>query len=274
MRRLVWVLAAVLGGAVTTQAQVAPPSILKDDCSGLKGKARRQCDARNAAGNGPAVAAKPDRDDMPTGADADVPGEPPTTRPTVAPKATAKPDTSDMPTGRDFDPPADSMGPLLPDGTPDPRGALPPRPLTGAAPSGGAAQGASSSSSSSADDDDVAPTTSGGDTPVKATTLKDLGSHGDSSAARVKLEQNRVADDVKVGRFYLKDGDLPGAEARFKDAIEHDPEDPEAHFAMAELLLEQKRNPEATAELKRYLDLAPDDEHTKDAKKMLAKLGK
>jgi thioredoxin-like negative regulator of GroEL len=155
------------------------------------------------------------------------------------------------------------MGPLRPDGTPDTE--APARP--------GAAGGASSSSSSS-DDDDAPPTTAGGDTPVKAATLKDLGSHADSSEARVKLEQSRVQDDVKVGRFYMQTGNTAGAEARFKDALEHDPDDPEAHFAMAELLLKQKRNAEAAAELHKYLQVAPDDDHTRDAKKMLAKLGK
>ena len=109
---------------------------------------------------------------------------------------------------------------------------------------------------------------------MKAATLKDLGSHADSSAARVKLEQSRVSDDVKVGRFYLRDGNFAGAEGRFKDALEHDPENPDANFAMAELLLKQKRKPEAAAQLKRYLAIAPDDEHTKDAQKMLAKLSK
>ncbi|WP_419806766.1 tetratricopeptide repeat protein [Terriglobus sp.] len=278
MRGAVWVLTAgLLGAGVVAQAQLPPPTILKEDCSTLRGKAKTHCEKRNAAGDVSAVAAKPDSSDMPTGADADVPGEPPTPRPAGA-KAAAKPNTSDMPTGKDADPPASSMGPLRPDGTPDTEG--PPRPpasSSSSSSSGSPLSGSSSSgssSSSSADDDDVAPTTSGSDTPVKAATLKDLGSHADSSAARVKLEQNRVADDVKVGRFYLRDGNLSGAEARFKDAIEHDPNDPEARFAMAELLLKQKRNGEAAAQLQQYLTLAPDDEHTKDARRMLAKLGK
>lgn len=272
MRGAVWiVVAGLFGVAVAARAQLPPPGILKEDCTVLRGKAKKQCEARNSAGESSATTGKPDTSDMPTGADADVPGEPPSPRPAGGAKAAGKPDTSDMPSGKDADPPADSMGPLLPDGRPDPRGPLPP-PLPGSSSSGASSSGSSSSSSS--DDDDVAPTTSGGDTPVKAATLKDLGSHADSSAARVKLEQNRVTDDVKVGRFYLRDGNLSGAEARFKDALEHDPEDPEAHFAMAELLLRQKRNDDAAAQLKRYLELAPDDDHTKDAKKMLAKLGK
>lgn len=277
MRYLGWVFAAVLSGAcVVGHAQVAPPGILKEDCSTLKGKAKRQCEARNTAGETPAAATKPvDPGDMPTGADADVPGEPPTPRRATAAKGAVKPDTSDMPSGKDADPPADSMVPLLPNGQPDPRGSLPsgsPKPPSSSSSSSSA--DASSSSSSSTDDDDVAPTTAGGDTPVKAATLKDLGSHADSSAARVKLEQSRVNDDLKVGWFYLRDGNLNGAEARFKDALQHDPDDPEAHFAMAELLLKQKRKDEAAAQLKRYLELAPDDDHTKDAKKLLAKLGK
>ena len=165
MRWLAVVFVAVLAsGAV---AQVAPPGILKEDCSVLKGKAKRQCEARNAAGDAPAGAAKPaDNSDMPTGVDADVPGEPPSPRPAAGAKAAARPDTSDMPTGKDADPPADSMGPLLPDGRPDPRGPLPP-------PASSSSSSSGSGSSSSSDDDDVAPTTSGSDTPVKAATLKD-----------------------------------------------------------------------------------------------------
>ena len=274
MRGLVWGAVLLLGGACTVaRAQVLPPpSILKEDCTVLKGKAQRQCEARNAAGDAAGSVAKaPDASDMPMGADADVPGEPPSPRPAKNGKAAAKPDTRDMPMGKDADPPADSMGPLLPNGQPDPRGPLP---SAGTPSSSSSSSSGSSSSSSSSDDDDVAPTTSGGDTPVKAATLKDLGSHADSSAARVKLEQNRVADDLKVGRFYLRDGNFAGAEARFKDAMEHNPDDPEPHFAMAQLLLKQKRNADAATQLKAYLTLAPDDEHTKDAQKMLAKLGK
>ena len=272
MRGALWLVAVGLLGACCAgaRAQVAPPSILKEDCSTLKGKAKKHCEERNTAGDAPASAAAAGAGDMPTGADADVPGEPVTPRPAARTKAAAKPDTRDMPTGKDADPPAESMGPLRPDGTPDTEGP-PLRPGGSGASSSSSSGGAGSSSSS---DDDVAPTTSGGDTPVKAATLKDLGSHADSSAARVKLEQNRVADDLKVGRYYLHDGDLAGAEGRFKDALEHDPENPDAHFALAELLLKQKRKPEAVAELKRYLNLAPDDEHTKDAQKMLAKLEK
>lgn len=267
MRYLGWMFAVLLGGAgAVAHAQLPPPSILKEDCTVLKGKAKKQCEARNGAGESAASAAKPaDTSDAPTGVDADVPGEPPSPRHAANAKTAAKPDTSDMPTGKDADPPADSMGPLLPDGRPDPRGPLP----TPAPPSS-----SSSSASPLPDDDDVAPTTSGADTPVKAATLKDLGSHADSSAARVKLEQNRVTDDLKVGRFYLKDGDLAGAEGRFKDALQHAPEDPDANFAMAELLLKQKRKDAAVVQLKRYLELAPDDEHTNDAKKMLAKIEK
>lgn len=249
------------GPALRAQiAPIAPPSILKEDCGTLKGRAKAQCEKRNAAGENTVAKPADASHDTPTGADADVPGEPPTPRSSQNGAAKAKPDTSDMPKGTDADPPSSSMGPLRPDGTPDTEG--PPR-TPGAA-----------SSSSSSDDDDVAPTTSASDTPVKAATLKDLGSHAESSEARVKLEQNRVYDDVKVGRFYLRDGNLSGAEARFRDALQHDPDDPEAHFAMAELLLKQKRSGEAAAQLKRYLELAPEDDHTKDAKKMLTKLGK
>lgn len=265
MRWVIGLVVAGVLGVLPVRAQVAPPSILKEDCTKLKGKAKARCEASNKAPEAPARKPADASSDMPTGADADVPGEPPTVRPSVAPKA--KPDTSDMPTGRDADPPAESLGPLKPDGTPD----------TEAGRSSSSSSSSSSTpagGSSPAEDDDAPPTTAGGDSPVKAATLKDLGSHADSSAARAKLEANRVADDLKIGRFYMQDGNLTGAEARFKDALQHDPEEPEAHFALAELMLKQKRNDEAAAQLRAYLQLAPDDDHTKEAKKLLAKLGK
>lgn len=280
---LVW--AGLLGAGGAAVAQVAPPSIVREDCSVLKGKSRQKCEARaKAADDASAAAAKTKAadvgSDMPTGADADVPGEPASAaRPGAgAPQSGGgalkpKPDTSDMPAGKDADPPAESMGPLKPDGTPDTDA-----PRAGAG-SGGSSSSSSSSSSSGAgaankDEDDAAPTTAGGDSPVKPSSLKDLGSHADTSVARAKLEANRVADDVKVGRYYMQGGNFPGAEKRFQDALAHDPEDPEAHFAMAELLLKLKRNDEASAQLKTYLALAPDDDHTKEAKKLLAKLRK
>lgn len=82
-----------------------------------------------------------------------------------------------------------------------------------------------------------------------------------------------MEDDLKVGRFYFKDGNYAGATARYQDALQHDPENPEAHFGLAQVLLKQNKRQDAIGHLQRYVQLAPDDEHTKEAQKLLAKLG-
>ncbi len=108
---------------------------------------------------------------------------------------------------------------------------------------------------------------------MKSSDLRDLGQPKSNPAeARTKLEATRVEDDIKVGRFYFKDGNYTGATARYKDALERDPENPDAHFGLAEVLIKQNKRADAAAELQKYLVLAPDDDHTKDARKMLAKL--
>ncbi len=240
----------VLAGAAAAQTPVgAPPPVTVQDCTRLKGKAKKECVAANAPA--PAAATKPaDADDkfaFPEG-DSKNGGE------TERAGGQVRKDVGDMPTSGVPDPPAESVAPPPP------------------------AAGSSSSSSSSgggapaADDDDAAPTTVGGDTPVKASDLKNLGARTDSAEGRRKLEQTRVEDDLKVGRYYFKDGNYPGATARYQDALQRDPDNPEAHFGLAEVLLKQNKRPEAVAQLQRYLELAPDDDHTKDAQKMLAKL--
>ena len=136
--------------------------------------------------------------------------------------------------------------------------------------------GASSSSSSQmpdAGDDDAPPTTSAGDTPVKATSLKDLGSHADVTGARAKLEANRVPDDLKVGHFYLEQGNPQGAYLRFKDAAEHDPDNPEARYGLAEAANKLKKRDEAIANYQLCLALDPGGDHDKAVRAALKGLG-
>jgi tetratricopeptide (TPR) repeat protein len=154
-------------------------------------------------------------------------------------------------------------------------------PPDGYSSSGGSSSGSnssedsgSSSSSRSADDDaDVAPTTAAPNAPVKAAKLKDLGSRGDMSAARAKLEQTRVADDLKIAKFYWNDGNTQGAYLRYKDAVDHAPDDPDARFGLAEAASKLKKNDEAILNYREYLKADPDGDHDKDARRALAKLG-
>ena len=149
-------------------------------------------------------------------------------------------------------------------------------------PDGYSSSGSSSSSSSSdggspnaaADDDaDVAPTTAAPNAPVKASKLKDLGSRGDMSAARLKLEATRVADDLKIAKFYMNDGNTQGAYLRYKDAVDHAPDDAEARFGLAQAASKLKKTEEAVLNYREYLKLDADGDHDRDVRQALAKLG-
>jgi tetratricopeptide (TPR) repeat protein len=132
---------------------------------------------------------------------------------------------------------------------------------------------ASSSSSHTDDDADVAPTTAAPDAPVKASALKDLGSRGDTTEARLKLEQTRVADDLKVAHFYLQDGNAQGAYLRYKDAVDHAPDEPDARFGLAEAASKLNKRDEAVLNYREYLKLDPDGDHDKETRRALAKMG-
>jgi hypothetical protein len=134
--------------------------------------------------------------------------------------------------------------------------------------------GASSSSDTEDKDDPVAPTTQDGDSPVKAAPLNDLGSSGSTSARREKLEKTRIADDLKVGNFYRNDGNWMGWYLRMKDAVDHDPENEEAHWGMAQAAEKLKKTDEAKAHYEEYLRLDPEGDHAKDAAQALKALPK
>ncbi len=188
-------------------------------------------------------------EDSKHGADAE--GTPP-----AAPAPSAQKNRlSDMPTDAVPDPPASSQEPMhLPPGTS----------------SSGDAPG--TSSSRGAEEDDVAPTTAAPDAPVKASPLKDLGSRGDLSTARAKLEITRVDDDLKVGRFYMKDGNAQGAYLRFKDALGRAPDDPDVQFNVAEAAAALNKREEAIASYKETLRLDPGGDHEKASRKALDRL--
>ncbi len=172
----------------------------------------------------------------------------------------------EMPTTGVPDPPTSSDQPIH----------LPPGSSSSSGDDAGSAGGGSSSgarASSSSDDDDAAPTAAPSDAPVKASALKDLGSRGDTSAARLKLEQTRVADDLKIGTYYLQAGNAQGAYLRFKDAVEHAPDEPDARFGLAETSSRLNKRDEAALNYREYLRLDAGGDHDKAARKALGKLG-
>ena len=166
----------------------------------------------------------------------------------------------DMPTSGVPDPPASSEKPMK----------LPPG---GYSSSSGGDEATGTSSSRSSDDDDVAPTTASPNAPVKASALKDFGSHGDTSVARAKLEQTRIQDDLKVGSFYMKDGNAQGAYLRFKDAVDHAPDDPDARYNLAEAASKLNKRDEAILNYRECLKLDPAGDHDKASRKALQRLG-
>lgn len=142
--------------------------------------------------------------------------------------------------------------------------------------------GSSSSSSSSSNAGDL-PDSGAPDTP----DLKDAGSEGTQTrsgghilhraappAPKPQTADQREAEDLDVADFYMKSGDLKGAYLRTQDAVKIAPDDPSAHFALAEIAARLGKKDEAIAEYNACLKLDPTDKEKKDSGKALARLAK
>jgi len=82
-----------------------------------------------------------------------------------------------------------------------------------------------------------------------------------------------AAQDVRVGGFYLTNGDYKGAYERFKEATRVNPENADAVFGLAEAARGLKLNSEAADNYRVYLGAFPDGPKAKAARKALAQLG-
>ena len=140
--------------------------------------------------------------------------------------------------------------------------------------------GSSSSSSSSSADDDGAPAD-----PAATPDLKDKGSEGTPATpgrhilhrvnppgTKLQSSDEREQEDLDVAHFYIQTGDLQGAYLRSQDAVKTAPDDPDAHFALAEIALKLNKKDEAVAEYSAFLKLDPTEKELKDARKALARL--
>ena len=78
-----------------------------------------------------------------------------------------------------------------------------------------------------------------------------------------------AADDVHVGQFYLNREDYAGAYARFKEATQADPENPDAVFYLAEAAHRMNHKAEAVQNYQLYLDALPNGPKSKEARKAL-----
>jgi hypothetical protein len=138
---------------------------------------------------------------------------------------------------------------------------------------------ASSSSSSSNSNSDANPDP---DKPA----LTDKGSEGTTTPGRhllhrvnppgtkLQSDDEREAEDLSIAKFYLQSGNLPGALLRSKDAVKTVPDDPDAHFALAETFQRLDMREQAIDEYNACLKLSPDAKEAANAHKALAKLAK
>ena len=146
----------------------------------------------------------------------------------------------------------------------------------------------SGSSSSSSSSDDAIPGVPGANPGSKSDAtpgLTDKGSEGAQTqpgrhilhrvnpvGTKLQTPDEREAEDLDIAHFYTQTGDLQGAYLRSQDAVKTMPEDPEAHFALAEIALKLNKKDEAIAEYNACLKLDPDEKQVKASRKALARL--
>lgn len=129
----------------------------------------------------------------------------------------------------------------------------------------------SSSSSNSNPDGDVPP---GGDIP-KDTGRRKLGKPSDRDIESGSLAgEGRAKEDVRVGRYYLGNGNYKGAYGRFVEAARLDPVNIEAIYGLAASAAGLHHTDEALTNYKLYLEIAPDGSDAKSARKAIQALSK
>jgi hypothetical protein len=189
------------------------------------------------------------------------PGEPGDPKPAPASPASATPATT----------PADPFAfPGEPEDHPAARPAVPVNPKF---PFPDEAESSSSSSSSSAPSEP-----SPEPTPEKP-ALADKGSSGSTRSQRRHLPKvedldHRESEDLEISRYYVTTGNFLAAYNRAKDAVNTIPDDPLAHFAVAEAAARLNKRDEAIAEYQAYLKLDPEGEKVKQSQRALATLTK
>jgi len=147
----------------------------------------------------------------------------------------------------------------------------------------GPTSGSSSSSSSDGEPNPADAASSPESNP--APELKDKGSEGQQTVpgrhilhrvnppgTKLQSSEERAAEDVDVARFYMDTGDFNAAYLRGKDAVKLLPDDPSAHFRLAEAAMKLNKRDEAIEHYQQCLKLDPIDKEAKAAKKALSHL--
>ena len=87
-----------------------------------------------------------------------------------------------------------------------------------------------------------------------------------------KYNPMRAVHDVSVGKFYMKRGDIHGAIARFKDAIEYRPNYAEPCLLLGQAY-EKKGDPARAIDYyQQYLKILPSTPESKKVRERIAKL--
>jgi tetratricopeptide (TPR) repeat protein len=103
-----------------------------------------------------------------------------------------------------------------------------------------------------------------------AASRKKLELHDEGSVGHI--DTARADKDETVADFYEKNGNYEGAYLRYKDAVMFNPDDPDAHYLMAEMAQKTGKNADAMREYAAGLKLDPKNKRAKEARKALAEL--
>jgi tetratricopeptide (TPR) repeat protein len=139
---------------------------------------------------------------------------------------------------------------------------------------------AGSSSSSSSSSSNPAGDTAGGDTDPNADLPRDTGRRRLKKPSESDIQSGSLAgtgkaqDDVRIGRFYLSDGNYAGAYGRFSEASRLDPANLDAIYGLAASAAGMHLTDEALTNYKLYLQIAPDGNDAKSARKAIRELSK
>jgi tetratricopeptide (TPR) repeat protein len=138
-----------------------------------------------------------------------------------------------------------------------------------------ASSGSSSSSSSSSAGGDTDPNVDPNADLPRDTGRRKLKKPSEKDIQSGSLAgQGMAADDLRVGRFYLGNKNYKGAYGRFSEAARMDPTNVDAIYGLAAAAAGLHRTDEALTNYKLYLQIAPDGNDAKSARKAIQSLSK
>lgn len=190
------------------------------------------------------------------------PSQSPNNGPTNAPQSST-PAPADAPAGSRFPFPGEQDKPASSSSSSSPLGDA-------------GSSGSGSSSSSSSDEDPFGDSNSGlpagDDDPAAKAAAKRRAEKRRLAGSKPQTQDEREAEDLQVGSFYMDGENYRGAYLRAKDAVTYGSDDPEAHFLLAESARKLGKLDEALAEYRKCLTLDPIPKTKKAAEKAIKEM--